>query len=186
MRLYLIRHPQPLVAKGICYGSSDVAADPHDHARILQSLLLSLPKNARFFSSPLQRCAGLARDVADVLGNVTLSFDARLAEMDFGSWELRTWDDIPRAEIDAWASDTIHYRPGGGESVLQMAQRVRAFHDEVLMLQQDCVVICHAGTIRLLLACQRSLLPAEMALYAAQSSHQIAYGEVIHLEWQIP
>ena len=46
-----------------------------------------------------------------------MRFDARLAELDFGHWEMQSWDGIPRAEVDAWAADVAHYRPGGGESV---------------------------------------------------------------------
>lgn len=182
MLLYLVRHPQPLVAKDICYGSTDVAVAPHERARVLSALLATLPKGARLFSSPLRRCAELAMSVVDALDSGSVMFDARLAEMNFGDWELRAWNDVPRAEIDAWANDPVRYRPGGGEGVLQMARRVRAFHDDLLLFQQDCVVICHAGTIRLLLACQRDLSPVEMARYAAQTRHRIAYGEVIILD----
>jgi alpha-ribazole phosphatase len=64
---------------------------------------------------------------------------------------------------------------------MQMAQRVLAFRDDLLSLQQDCIVICHAGTIRLLLACQHGESLLETALHAAQTSHHIAYGEVIIL-----
>ncbi|MFI4941227.1 MAG: histidine phosphatase family protein, partial [Burkholderiales bacterium] len=132
---------------------------------------------------PLRRCAELAASLADALGNVSPVFDARLAEMHFGNWELRAWDAIPRSEIDAWANDPVAYRPGDGENVMQMAQRVRAFRDELLALQQDCIVICHAGPIRLLLACQHGESLLEMALHAAQTRHHIAYGEMIILDF---
>ena len=182
MHLYLVRHPHPLVAPDICYGSTDLAVEPQECARVAAELLPALPKGARLFSSPLRRCADLAASVVDALGSGPVNFDARLAEMDFGDWECRAWNEIPRVEIDAWASDPVAYRPGGGEGVLRMAQRVRAFHDEVLLLQQDCVVICHAGTIRLLSACRLGLPPAEMARHTALSRHKIAYGDVIVLD----
>jgi alpha-ribazole phosphatase len=182
MRLYLIRHPEPLIAKDICYGSTDVGVAPLELVRVLPTLLTTLPKGVRLFSSPLRRCAELAMSVAEALDNGSVRFDARLVEMHFGNWELCSWNNIPRAEIDAWANDPIAYQPGGGETVLQMAQRVRAFYDELLLAQQDCIVICHAGTIRLLLACQRNLPLSEIALYAAQTSHKIAYGEVTILD----
>lgn len=47
--------------------------------------------------------------------------------MGFGAWEMRAWNAIPRAEVDAWAADLLHYRPDGGENVLDMACRVAAF-----------------------------------------------------------
>lgn len=182
MRLYLIRHPQPLIAKDICYGRSDVAVAPSEQARVVAALLASAPKGVQWFASPLRRCAELATQLVDGLGNAAVSFDARLMEMHFGNLELRAWDTISRAEIDAWANDPIRYQPGGGESVLQMAQRVRTFYDELKLLQQDCAVICHAGTIRLLLACQRDTSLAAIAQCAVQTRHKIAYGEMIILD----
>lgn len=182
MHLYLVRHPQPLVASDVCYGSTDVAVAPQEHARVASALTAVLPKGAVLLSSPLRRCAELAEQLVSSLGCATPRLDARLAEMHFGTWELRAWDDIARCEIDAWANDLVAYRPGGGESVMQMAERVRAFHTDVLLTQQDCIVICHAGTIRMLLACQRNVSPAEMAQYAAQKRHKVAYGEVIVLD----
>ena len=50
--------------------------------------------------------------------SLVVRLDARLVELDFGSWEMHHWDTIPRAQIDAWAADVALYRPGDGESVL--------------------------------------------------------------------
>jgi alpha-ribazole phosphatase len=179
MRLILVRHPQPLVAPGVCYGSTDLPVAADEQARILALLSASLARSAPLFSSPLQRCAGLAA----LLDCTSLTCDPRLAEMDFGAWEMRTWDHIPKAEIDAWAEDPIHYRPGGGESVLQMAARVAAFYEEVRRLpDEEAIVICHAGTIRLLSACHSGLPLPETALRAVQTPHKIAYGESVVLD----
>lgn len=183
MRLYLVRHPRPIVALDTCYGRTDLAVAPQEQVRVSSALAPTLPKGAALFSSPLQRCAELADSLADALGCAPVIHDARLVEMNFGDWELRSWNDIPRAEIDAWTNDMAQYRPGGGESVVQMAVRVRAFHDDLIRQRQDCaIVVCHAGTIRLLLACQRGLSTVEMALYAARTPHRIAYGGVIVLD----
>ncbi|WP_426076668.1 histidine phosphatase family protein [Janthinobacterium sp. PSPC3-1] len=187
MKLILVRHPAPDVASGICYGSSDVAVAPHILAAARASLLASLPANLPVYSSPLWRCAGLAQALARDLPASQFIQDARLAEMDFGDWELRAWQDIARGEIDAWAFDLAHYRPGGGENVLAMATRVAAFLDELLREQHAAViVICHAGTIRLLSALQAGLPLAETALLAASGAHKIAYGAVVTLDFQRP
>jgi alpha-ribazole phosphatase len=181
MRLYLVRHPPVDIAGGLCYGSSDVAAVSDHH--LGAQLLATLPRQTRIFSSPLKRCTDLASALAIALGNEPPLLDERLAEMHFGDWEMRAWDDIPRNEVDAWADDLINYGPGGGESVLQVAQRVRAFRDSLATLGvEDAIVICHAGTIRLLLAGERGLTLEETALFAAQRPHAIGYGEVIALE----
>ena len=181
MHLYLVRHPQPAVASDVCYGSTDVAVAPQEHARVASALMAILPKGAALFSSPLRRCAELAERLAP-LGCASPVLDARLAEMDFGAWELHAWNDIARCEIDAWANDLIAYQPGGGESVMQMAERIRAFYAEVQRTQQNCIVICHAGSIRMLTACLRNLSLTEMAQFAVQKPHKIAYGDVIVLD----
>lgn len=181
MRLHLVRHPHIGLAESLCYGSSDVAAAFDD--ALLQQLQDGLPRGALLFSSPLRRCAGLAEALAPALGCASAHYDERLMEMDFGAWELRSWRDIPRGEVDAWAANPVHYRPGGGESVLQVAQRVRAFRDDAVKLNaDDVIVICHAGTIRLLLAGERERSLEESALFASQHALRIEYGSVTLLE----
>lgn len=183
MRLYLVRHPRPEVAEHICYGRTDLPPRPDEMVLLQTQLIASLPKNIPLFSSPLKRCADLAEALVPALGSGAPIYDPRLAEMDFGDWEMRAWADIPRSEIDAWAENLIEYRPGNGENVLQVAQRVRAFRDELSKWNaEEMIIICHAGTIRLLLAAERGLSLADTALYAAQNEHKIAYGEVVVLD----
>jgi alpha-ribazole phosphatase len=183
MRLFLVRHPAPMIAPGICYGSTDLAVAADEMARVLAALSGTLPGGLPLFSSPLLRCADLAAALAASLESPSFIVDARLAELDFGAWEMQPWDAIPRAEIDAWAADVVHYRPGGGESVLAMATRVRDWHADLLSLNHaSAIVICHAGTMRLLLACHDGLSLHEMAREAASKRHNIAYGEVVIIE----
>lgn len=171
MELILVRHPRPLVGAGICYGSSDLAVAQDELTRVHASL--RLPR-APVFSSPLQRCAALAR-----LLSAQVAFDANLAEMDFGDWEGRAWDDIPRAEVDAWAADLLHYRPGGGENVIDVARRVASALDAIRAHGAgSAIVVCHAGTIRLMTALASGAPLAQAALAAAATPHQIAYGAV--------
>ncbi|HBZ05752.1 MULTISPECIES: histidine phosphatase family protein [Massilia] len=184
MRLLLVRHPRPGVDPGLCYGSSDVVAPAHETARVRDALRAAgLPGTMPTYASPLERCAALARS----LDPSPLRFDARLAEMDFGAWELRSWDTIARSEIDAWADDLLHYRPGGGESVLDVARRVAAFLDDMRAelrgaRQPQALVICHAGTMRLLRALFTGQPLITAALEAARTPHRIGYGELLVLK----
>ncbi|MEO6352066.1 MAG: histidine phosphatase family protein [Oxalobacteraceae bacterium] len=186
MRVYLIRHPRPEVAPGICYGRSNLTVSSQEQAAVLAALLpqlQALPSATPIFSSPLLRCATLAQKLAAARGAAAVQFDARLAEMDFGAWEMRAWDAIAREDIDAWAADLTGYRPGGGECVLQGAARVHAFHADLARLPFDCaIVLCHAGTIRLSLACKPGRSLQDIAAIAAGSAHTIAYGEICMLD----
>ncbi|MEW6763630.1 MAG: histidine phosphatase family protein [Pseudomonadota bacterium] len=179
MELVLVRHPQPDVAPGICYGRSDIAASPSAIAAVAQGLHeAGLPGDLPVFASPLRRCA----ELADRLG-VPVTYDARLAEMDFGAWEMQPWDAIPRAEIDAWSADLLHYRPGGGESVSDVARRVAAFSDALRQANHPrALLVCHAGSMRLLAALHAGGSVEETALRAASQAHRIDYGGIIVLK----
>lgn len=142
MRLFLIRHPQPEITPGICYGRSDLPLRQPWSADALQA---HLPAGVPVVSSPLQRCRALAAALAP-----DYRIDERLTELDFGAWEMQAWDDIPRAQIDSWAADPLGFAGHGGESVLQMQARVRqALAD---LDGRDCVWVTHAGVMKLVLA----------------------------------
>ena len=179
MRLYLVRHPRPEVPAGHCYGRSDVAAIEADVERVLATLTSQgLPGAMPIYASPLARSAILAQRLSPAP-----AFDARLAEMDFGDWEMRSWDEIPRAEIDAWSADLLYYRPGGGENVMDVATRVAGFRADIARANHaQALVICHAGTMRLLHSLHLGGALADAALRAAQAPHRIDYGEVMVLE----
>jgi alpha-ribazole phosphatase len=180
MQLYLVRHPQPLVGPGFCYGRTDLPVAPAETTRVSKALSPLLPSGAALFSSPLQRCADLARALHR---GAAPACDARLAELDFGNWEMQQWERIARADIDAWAADMVRYRPGGGESVLQMAGRVSAFHAElVASTLPRAIIVCHAGTMRLLAECRPGVTALQMARRAAANPHQIAYGGLLILQ----
>ncbi|MDB5960774.1 MAG: phosphoglycerate mutase [Massilia sp.] len=186
MRLTLVRHPAPAIAPGLCYGRSDVPVDPAALDAVLAALATSLPRatGTAVYSSPLQRCTALSAPLAAQLGMPAPLLDARLAEIDFGAWELRRWDDIPIAEIDAWAADLAGYVPGGGESLLQAARRVADFLDALKRQQvADAIVVCHAGTMRLLAALNRTDSIETAALDAAATPHRIDYGGILTLQF---
>ena len=180
MKLYLVRHPHPVIGPGLCYGASDLPVAADEMARVLARLRAAgLPGELPVYASPLQRCAALAHS----LRPRHLHVDARLAEMDFGHWEMQPWSAIARAEIDAWAADLLHYRPGGAENVLDVARRVSTFLDDLQGSgTKQALLICHAGTIRLLMQMTRGLTLEQAALRAAQTPHHIGYGELLMLE----
>jgi alpha-ribazole phosphatase len=185
VQLYLIRHPQPEVARDICYGQSDMPANGAHGEQVLKALTAILPAGIAVISSPLQRCAVLAQRLAEAMHSYPPVLDARLMEMNFGAWEMRRWDDIPRAEVDAWAQDTIQYRPGGGESVMEMAARVIAFLSDVQRRRAGgMALVCHAGPIRLILAYRAGMSPAELAQEAASVQREIQFGQC--LPWDVP
>jgi alpha-ribazole phosphatase len=182
VRLFLLRHGRPSVADGVCYGSTDVAVAASEHKRVLRQSMPQLPPGATIFSSPSRRCHELASQLAARLQS-PLIYDERLREMHFGAWEMQAWDAIPRTEIDAWAADPQHYRPGGGDSVLQVTQRVVAFcHDLRSRAEKQAILVCHAGTMRLLMCRGAESSEERIAADAASCRHRIAYGDLLVID----
>lgn len=146
MILHLVRHPPPEIAPGICYGRLDVpAVAVAEHAARLRPLL---PPGLPVWCSPLQR----ARALAEAL-HPAPQVDARLAEMDFGAWEGRAWDEIGASALDDWASDVAGFRPPDGESGLEVQARALAWLAErEASRESELVVVTHAGVKRVLLA----------------------------------
>jgi alpha-ribazole phosphatase len=178
MLLYLMRHPRPEIASGICYGQSDIAANHLHCLQVAQDLLVQLPAGLAIISSPMQRCQALAN-----LLRPAAELDARLMEMHFGAWEMQSWNDIARAEIDAWAADVAGYAPGNGESVTVMATRVISFlRDLSLRSETELGIVAHAGTMRLMLAYQIGMTAQELAQAVALRRHDIGFGECICLQ----
>jgi alpha-ribazole phosphatase len=157
VRLWLVRHAQPQVAAGTCYGALDLLADPvATHAAALR-LAAALPLGARAFHSTLQRCELLALNLQALRPDLVSQPDARLREMDFGTWEGRAWDDVGKPAIDAWTAAFATHAPGGGESLGAMLVRVSdALQDTrrwceaqaARAMPQDVVWITHAGVVR--------------------------------------
>ncbi len=146
MALILLRHTRPEGGAGVCYGVTDLPPGA-EIGREARRLAAQLPAAGRIVTSPLARCARLA-ELLGMARGLPLTVDHRLAELDFGAWEGRRWDDIPRAEIDAWAADLMHARPHGGESVAMLAERAAAALDEA----DGALAVTHMGVIRAALA----------------------------------
>lgn len=146
----LVRHTRPAVESGVCYGSSDVALAEGASEDIARSIATLAPA-ACVYTSPAQRCLRLAQALA-VRDGARIVIDERLRELDFGAWELRRWDDVPRAEVDAWAADLWRVAPGGGESLAALWARVADFRGQHFSRTPACTVVGHLGPLRALYA----------------------------------
>lgn len=186
MKLWLVRHAQPEVASGTCYGQLDLPARAPHTERCAAALAIVLPANARLMHSPLQRCAELATRLHQLRPDLTPVADDRLKEMHFGEWEGQLWQAIDPNALKAWTDDFATHRVGShGESVTQVMNRVAAAFDDVGRGPSgDTVWITHAGVIRaveLLARGQRHITRAsEWPLTAPE------YGQWFTLTLQTP
>ena len=154
MKLFVMRHPEPIGAAEICYGQSDLDVADDILAMTAAAIKPQLSGESidMWISSPLQRCSKLAAalSVDHPRGFVT---EQRLLEMSFGDWEGVRWDDIDREAFDTWAEDYINTAAPGGECLTDVALRVENLLAELREQNHETVVlVAHGGVIRVMLA----------------------------------
>lgn len=136
------RHPRPTGHAGRCIGRTDLGVDPRKARRLARrihrhALRQGLPRLV--CTSSLKRCRAVARHLR-CLGWRHVTDDA-LLEADFGSWDGQAWAQIAREEVDAWVTDFLHHRPGGGESLQQVLRRAALWQPP----EPGASVVGHAG-----------------------------------------
>lgn len=159
---YLIRHAPVLAAPEKLYRSADEPADISNGAQ-LDRLAACLPNppqqehepQLEWMTSPLQRSLMTARALAErAAAQQDITEDIRLMEQDFGDWfglsfdEL--WQKIKHLPPHNWSLLAADSCPPGGESFLDVWQRVGEFMEEKspALLPTSRIIISHAGIIR--------------------------------------
>jgi alpha-ribazole phosphatase len=149
--IYLIRHTTPAVAKGICYGQTDLDVTESflEEAELIKQVL-PYPI-AQVYSSPLQRCSRLAQLL---FPGGHLALMPELMELHCGSWEMQPWDDLPKDEIDPWMADFVNIRVPRGESYLDLHARVSRCFTAIAAAEAEGpkAIVAHGGVLRSILA----------------------------------
>jgi alpha-ribazole phosphatase len=149
--IYLIRHTTPAVARGICYGQTDldVTDSFQEEAELIRPLV---PAGvAAIYSSPLQRCSRLARYL---FPGHTVRLKPELMELHCGTWEMRPWDELPKEEIDPWMADFVNMRVPEGESYQDLHERVTSCFNGIAASGSAGiqVIVAHGGVLRSILS----------------------------------
>ena len=165
LHLDLLRHGETELGGGL-RGSLDDALTDTGWAQMRAAVAQQGPWD-RLVSSPLQRCARFAEELA-VQSGLPVELDSHLQELHFGAWEGQSAAALMETDAEAlglfWA-DPYAFTPPQGEPVIEFAARVlgavarlhQAYAGERVLL------ISHGGVMRLLLARARGL-PREQLL----------------------
>lgn len=192
MEIYLIRHTTPKVEKGICYGFSDLeVADSYENElpilskKLIQKLKKQYLKNEEqeeilIYTSPLQRCSVLAKDLKISLQNYfhpKIKRNKDLKEMNFGDWELKKWNEINEDELKLWTDNFVTEFTPNGESFELLNERVIQFWQKNIKAEKNKIafIVCHAGVIRSIL-CHALQIPLQNAF-----SISMDYGSISKL-----
>ena len=130
-------------------GWTDIAADLSD-AETLQRLSEYIPADALVVASDLKRASATADAI--VGKRKRLPDTARLREMNFGSWEGKTADQVSRThpiESRKFWADPTGSSPPGGESWRALTDRTSGFVDATVSRYpgQTIAAVAHFGTI---------------------------------------
>ena len=145
-RIDLLRHGE--TERGGFRGSLDDALTAHGWQQMRDAVALAGPWDV-LVSSPLQRCAAFARELA-AERRLPLRIEPELRELHFGAWEGRSAAELMSTDAEAlgrfWADP---YEP-----LLRFEARVLAAIERVRLhfAGRRVLVIGHAGVMRLLLA----------------------------------
>lgn len=157
MRLIVVRHGETLYnVQSRFTGQSDIplSALGERQAAALGKRLAAVALVA-IAASDLQRARVTAQAIARY-HRLPVQEDADLREIAFGAWEGSTYDEIMARDADLvqrWLSDPTIYAPPGGETVIQLRDRVvRALECWQTRCPEATILwAAHGGVIEVLL-----------------------------------
>lgn len=169
-RWWWIRHAPVTTDGGNIYGQVDVDADT-TRAEPFAGLAAILPHDAVWLVTPLRRTAQTAEAIARAgLAVPEPEVEADFAEQHFGELQGRNREATVRANPDwrrFWLADVAH-APAGGESFVQLMDRVRAGVERRTARHagRDIVAVAHGGSIRAAIGIALGLEPAQAVAFA--------------------
>lgn len=153
--LYIIRHGETEPnTRFACSGRSDVplTAKGAAQAEALCGRLADISADA-VYVSPLRRTYDTIRPYTEAHSGCMVYTDERITERDFGEWEDMTFAGIEAADPERyalWQNDFVGYTVPGGESSVQVQERVNGFIDVMTALHSGgrVFIVTHLGTAR--------------------------------------
>ena len=158
MTLYVVRHGRTEAnASGLLLGRADPGLDEVGRDQAVR-IAAAVGKPTRVITSPLQRCV----ETAQAFGSEP-EVDGRLIELDYGEFDLLPLKEIPAEVWAQWRADP-DFRPPGGETLLELGERVSLLLEEVSAIVAvgsgrgdateagDVVLVTHVSPIKAALA----------------------------------
>lgn len=167
---YFTRHGQTIwnAENKIC-GATDIALTDYGHqqaVRLGQMIAAGDYHIDRILYSPLVRAAETARHISEEAG-IPMTAEPRLTEQNFGKYESTPRDG--EAFCRAKAEFVNHYE--GGESMLQMAQRIYNLLDDIRAQSEHTtyLLVAHNGISRFIESYFRDMSNEEFAAFGIKN-----------------
>jgi probable phosphoglycerate mutase len=148
LRVLILRHGRTAWNEaGRIQGRTDIALSPAGRRQVRAWRLPARYAATRCVSSPLRR----ALETARLLGHPSPATDHRLVEMRWGRFEGRLLADL-RGELgpamQANEAQGLDFRPPGGESPREVADRLADYLADAASDRDDLVLVAHKGILR--------------------------------------
>ena len=145
MKLTLLRHGQTEGSlRDLYYGATDLPVLPEPLAALHESAG-RYPTAPRYYTSGLLRTEQTLRAI---YGDVPHTALPGLREMDFGDFEMRSYEELKDdPAFRQWMTDSEHNPCPNGESAPQTMARNLAAMETVLASDEDAVCVIHGGVI---------------------------------------
>lgn len=156
-RIYLVRHGEVAGREEFRYnGQSDVQLTENGIGQY--NLLASRLKETGLsacYCSDLSRCARGADIICSPIGIRPVAMP-ELRELSFGEWEGKTWAELAENYPEQWQArmaDPVNYRVPGGESLVDLGNRVFPAVREIVEKHrgEEVLVVAHGGVNRVIL-----------------------------------
>jgi alpha-ribazole phosphatase len=144
MILTFMRHPHIEANGERCIGQTNVELSPEGRAALIPlAEAASRLRPDKILCSDLQRCQLLAEAIASRLG-LLCEPDPVWREVNFGTWENRSWNDIQTNEplgLSEWMANFDTVAPPAGESFADLQARVlRGIESKLAGAKHDAAV----------------------------------------------
>ena len=171
---YFVRHGQTIwnVENKIC-GATDIALTEFGHQQAVETgekILKEGIQADEILYSPLVRAADTAKHISEMTG-IPARPEPRLTEQNFGKYESTARDGAKFRE----AKKQFVERYEGGESMLQLAQRVYNLLDEVKASGKTCILVAHNGIARVVQSYFYEMTNEEYAAFGVDNCAILQY-----------
>ena len=147
MRLFFLRHTSLKVEIDVFYGQTDLDVSDNFEKEVvlIKKKILNFnidTGSIKVYSSPLKRCIKLTKRLTE-----NYIIDERIKEMNLGDWEMKKMTSIPEREKLEWENNLLSFKIPNGESNEEFLKRLKSFLEDIFKLNEDALIVCHAGSI---------------------------------------
>lgn len=174
--VYFVRHGQTVwnVENKIC-GATDIALTELGHQQAIETGKMLLKQGIQadeILYSPLIRAAETARHISEITG-IPGRMEPRLKEQNYGKWESTARDGLAFRK----AKEDFCCRYEGGESMLQLAQRIYNLLDEIKeeVDRKTYILVAHNGIARVVNSYFYEMTNQEYAAFGVKNCAVVRY-----------